>query len=87
MAERLDAIDGDIVILQEVCDCWTLRRLIELMKIHGAEYEPYLLKGRPSKVAHDVKQNEVLTFLNYQVEHLESRLFLIMSYFMEISDF
>ena len=45
IAKHLDGLDGDIIVVSEVCDCWTLRKFIEMMSVNGPDYRPYLLKG------------------------------------------
>ena len=44
IAGYLSSFDPDIVILTEVCDCWTLNELIDRMS-NSQLYRPYLIKG------------------------------------------
>ena len=54
VAQYLDHFDADIILLQETCDCWTIRQLISAMPINGPHYRPYLLKGTDTGTGQNV---------------------------------
>ena len=64
IAGYLSTIDPDIVILSEVCDCWTVQELINQM-VNSDQYRVYLVKGMDTFTGQQVAISYVYLIYSY----------------------